>query len=45
MAEAFVYMYVVGAGTAGGVATVVFLAWKVYQKSNNKKPKQKKVGY
>lgn len=45
MAEAFIYMYVVGAGTAAGVATVAFFGWKIFKKSNNKKPKQRKVGY
>lgn len=41
--DAFMYMYVVGAGTAFGVATVAFVSWKVVQRSNNK-PKKKKIG-
>lgn len=45
MADAFIYMYVVGAGTASGVATVAFISWKIYKRVNNKKPKQRKVGY
>lgn len=36
MAEAFIYMFVVGAGTSLGVATIAFISWKVVQKSNNK---------
>ena len=36
MADAFLYMYVVGAGTSLGVATVIFGGWKVYQRSNRK---------
>lgn len=47
MVEAFMYMYVVGAGTAFGVATVVFVSWKVYQRSakgSNPMKKKRKVG-
>lgn len=42
MADAFIYMYVVGAGTAAGVATVGLLTWKIVKKTNNKKVKQKR---
>ena len=42
MAEAFIYMYFVGAGTASGVATVAFLGWKVVQRSKNKTEKKVK---
>lgn len=38
--DAFFYMYVVGAGTAAGVASIAFLSWKVVQRS--KVPKKKK---
>lgn len=40
--EAFIYMFFVGAGTALGVASVVFLSWKVYQRTKNKGLKSRK---
>lgn len=42
MAEAFFYMYVVGAGTAAGAATVGLITWKIVKRSKNKTPKQKR---
>lgn len=36
MFDAFVYMYVVGAGTSLGIATVAYLSWKVVKRSNKK---------
>lgn len=39
--EAFIYMYFVGLGTALGVASVVFIGWKVVQRSNKKQIKRK----
>lgn len=34
--DAFVYMYVVGAGLAFGVGTVAWIGWKMIQRSNRK---------
>lgn len=34
--DAFIYMYFVGAGTSLGVASIVFLSYKVWQRMNNK---------
>ena len=45
MAEAFIYMYFVCFGGSLGVATVVFISWKVYSRSKNKRPKQRKVSF
>lgn len=42
MADAFIYMYVVGAGTAAGVVTVGLIAWKIVMRSINKQPKKKR---
>ncbi|WP_198671294.1 hypothetical protein [Paraliobacillus sp. X-1268] len=42
MAEAFIYMFVVGAGTSLGVACVAFASWKVYQRSIRKTSKKRK---
>lgn len=43
--DAFFYMYVVGAGTAAGVASIVWVSWKVYQRSKTKgNTKKRKVG-
>lgn len=42
MADAFMYMYVVGAGTAAGVATVGLITWKIIKRSNNKIGKKKR---
>lgn len=36
MAEAFIYMFVVGSGTSLGVATIAFISWKVVIRSKNK---------
>lgn len=36
------YMYVVGAGTALGVASVVLLSWKVWQRMGRKAMKKRK---
>lgn len=41
--DAFVYMYVVGSGTALGVGTVVFIGWKIVQRSNKKVTKKRKA--
>lgn len=38
--EAFVYMYFVGLGTTLGVATVVFIGFKYYQKTKTKTNKK-----
>lgn len=43
--DAFIYMYFIGSGTALGVATVVFISWKVVQRSKNKQKKTKKRGF
>lgn len=40
MAEAFIYMYFVGAGTAAGVATVGLISLKIVNRS--KLPKKKR---
>jgi hypothetical protein len=42
MADAFIYMYVVGAGASLGVASVVLLSWKVYGRMMNKPSKKRK---
>lgn len=42
--DAFIYMYFVGLGTAFGVATVVWIGWKVVRRSNNKASRVKKRG-
>lgn len=41
MADTFIYMFVMGSGFSLGVAVVVFLSWKVLQRSKNKKTKRK----
>lgn len=41
MADAFIYMFVVGSGTSLGVACIAWLSWKVVQRSNVKKTKRK----
>jgi len=43
--DAFFYMYFVGSGTAAGVGSIVFIAWKIVQRSNNKNKKTKKRGF
>lgn len=40
MAEAFMYMYFVGLGTAAGVATVGLIVWKIVKRSNTKVKKR-----
>lgn len=40
--EAFIYMFVVGFGTALGVAAAALIAWKVWGRMNNGKTKNKK---
>jgi hypothetical protein len=35
-------MFFVGAGTSLGVASIVFLSWKVFQRSKNKPTKKRK---
>ncbi|MCK6259399.1 hypothetical protein LCY76_22770 [Fictibacillus sp. KIGAM418] len=42
MVDAFVYMYFVGAGVSLGVASVVLLSFKVYQRMKNKPTKKRK---
>lgn len=42
--DAFIYMYFVGAGTALGVATVVLISYKVWQRMNNKVNKKRRKG-
>lgn len=42
LAEAFLYFYFIGAGTAAGVASVAWIAWKVVQRSNKGKKETKK---
>lgn len=41
--DAFLYMYVVGLGLSLGVATVVFIAFKIYQKNKVGKKKRKGI--
>ncbi|WP_176474123.1 hypothetical protein [Niallia circulans] len=41
MVEAFVYMYFVGLGTSLGIATVVWIGWKVYNREKSKNNKRK----
>lgn len=43
MAEAFMYMMVVGAGTATGVASVGLITWRIVLKIQNKRPKKQKA--
>lgn len=43
MAEAFIYMYVVGSGTAAGVATVAFIGWRLFIRLQQKKKNKKGV--
>ena len=43
MAEAFMYMTVVGAGTATGVAFVGIVTWRIVEKMHNKKSKKQKA--
>lgn len=40
--EAFIYMYFVGSGAAAGVASIVYISWKVYKRSTNKQTKKKR---
>lgn len=42
--DAFFYMYFVGAGTSAGVGTIVFIGWKVVQRSNKKQATNKRKG-
>lgn len=42
MVDAFIYMFVIGSGTALGVAVVGFLSWKVIQRSNKPKTVKRK---
>lgn len=42
MADAFIYFFFIGSGTASGFAVVAFISWKVVQRSQNKQPKSKK---
>lgn len=41
--DTFFYMYIVGAGTAAGIASIVFVSYKIYQRMQNPK-KKKKIG-
>ncbi|UOQ50675.1 hypothetical protein MUN88_14235 [Gracilibacillus caseinilyticus] len=43
MVDAFFYMYVVGAGASAGIASVVFVSWKVYQRSAAQPNKKRKA--
>lgn len=36
MADAFVYMFVVGSGFSLGVAVIVFVSWKFLERSKKK---------
>jgi hypothetical protein len=40
--DVFIYMYFVGLGIALGIATVVFVSWRLYKRMNNGKNKVKK---
>lgn len=42
MAEAFIYMFVVGMGASLGVASTVLISYKVWQKMNKKSLKKAK---
>jgi len=42
--DAMIYMYFIGLGVAGGVATVGFISWKIYKRLNNQVPKKAKRG-
>lgn len=44
MVEVFMYMFFVGSGASLGAATVVFVSWKVYQRSAKTPKKQKRKG-
>jgi hypothetical protein len=44
MAEAFMYMYFVGAGTAAGVATIGLITWKIVTRTGGVKIPKKKRG-
>ena len=44
MADAFVYMFVVGSGFSSGVAFVMFISWKIYSRSKNKTNKKRRAG-
>lgn len=43
MADAFMYMVVVGAGTATGVAFVGIVTWRIIEKMREKKTKKQKA--
>lgn len=43
MAEAFIYMFFVGSGTALGVSSIAWISWKVVQRSNKKTVKKRGV--
>lgn len=43
MAEAFMYMMVVGSGTATGVAAVGLVTWRLVLKIQSKRPKKQKA--
>lgn len=42
MVDAFIYMYFVGAGTSLGIASIVLLSYKVFQRMKNKDSKKRK---
>lgn len=43
MAEAFIYFFFIGSGTATGFAVVAFISWKVVQRSQRKQTRKKGV--
>jgi len=43
LAEAFLYFYFIGSGTAAGVATIAWIGWKVVQRGNKKETKKRKA--
>lgn len=43
MADAFIYMYIVGSGCAAGVATVGLITWKIVKKMNLKTSKKRGI--
>lgn len=44
MADAAVYMYLVGFSTSAGVATVFFISLSLYKRMQNRKPTKKTKG-
>lgn len=43
MAEAFLYFYFIGAGTAAGVASIAWIGWKVVQRGSKRDARKRKA--